>query len=53
MYFLCASRISKSRIAILKIDPVFTPASPSDTGITNFCDITECNSATFLCFSNI
>ena len=37
-------------MAILKIYPVFTPAPPSDFGITNFCDITECNSATFMCF---
>ena len=41
MCYLCASRISKSRIAILKIYPVFTPQSPSNFDITNFCDIKD------------
>ena len=48
--YLCAFRISESRTAILKIYTVFTPESPSDFGIINFCDIKECNCATFMCF---
>ena len=48
--YLCAFQISKSRTAIWKIYPDFTPASPSDFGITNFCDITQCKSATFIYF---
>ena len=50
MCFLCAFQISKSQTAILKIYPVFTPESPSDFGITNFCDIKECNCTTCMCF---
>ena len=50
MCFLCAFRISKSRIPILKIHPVFTPESPSDFDIASFYYIKECNCAIFMCF---
>ena len=36
--------------AIFTISPVSIRESPSDFGITNFCDINECNCATFMCF---
>ena len=48
---LCASRISKNRIAVFKIYPGFALESPSGFGITNFCDIKECNYTTFMWFS--
>ena len=47
---LCASRISKNRIAIFKIYPGFALESPSGFGIINFCDIKECNYTTFMWF---
>ena len=51
--YLCAFRISKSWTAIWNIYPDFTPESPSEFGITNFCDIKQCNCAIFMCFSKI
>ena len=50
MYFICAFRISESRIPIFQIYPVFTPESPSDFVMASFCDIKECNCAIFMCF---
>ena len=53
MCFLCAFPISKSQTPISKIHPVLTLEPPSDFGIASFCDIEECNYATFMCFTNI